>query len=77
MAIHAHDLLLYKAFPSSLKGVTYYWFYLLPKNSLQSFDDLTNAFCNQFASEREFQRNNNHLLTVRMKPRESLKSYVN
>ena len=31
----------------------------------------------QFASRREFQRNNNHLLTVRMKTGESLKSYVN
>ena len=28
---------------------------------------MTNAFYNQFASQREFQRNNNHLLTVKMK----------
>jgi len=26
-----------RAFPSSLKGATYHWFYLLPKNSLWSF----------------------------------------
>ena len=35
MAIYAHnDLLLYRAFPASLKGVVYQWFYSLPKNSL-------------------------------------------
>ena len=38
---------------------------------------MTNAFYNQFASRREFQRNRNHLLTVRMKSGESLKNYVN
>ena len=35
MEIYAHDdLHLYWAFPSSLKGAGYNWFYLLPKNSL-------------------------------------------
>ena len=38
---------------------------------------MTDAFYNQFASQREFQRNDNHLLTVKMKSTESLKNYVN
>jgi len=32
MAVYAHDDLLCWAFPSSLKGVTYYWFYSLLRN---------------------------------------------
>jgi len=78
MAIHAHnELLLYRAFPSSLKGVAYHWFYLLPMKSLQNFHEVTDAFYNLFAFRRKFQRNNNHLLTVKMKAGESLKNYIN
>ena len=76
MVVHSHDdILLCRASPSSLKGTAYHWFYLLLKNSLRSFDDVIDAFYNQFASRREFQKN--HLLTVRMKPGESLKNYIN
>ena len=60
-----------------LKGAACHWFYSLPRNSLRSFHDLTDAFYNQFASRRKFQRNNNHLLTVKMKLGKSLKNYVN
>ena len=78
MAVYAHDdLLLCRAFSSSLKGIIYHWFYLPPKSSLWSFHDMTDAFYNQFASWRKFQRNNNHLLTVKMKLGESLKNYIN
>ena len=38
---------------------------------------MTDAFYNQFASRKEFQRNNNHLLTIKMKFVESLKNYIN
>ena len=37
---------------------------------------MTEAFFNQIASQREFQRNNNCLLTIKMKVGESLKNYV-
>jgi len=47
MAANAHDdLLLCQAFPFSLKGAAYYWFYLLPKNSLRNFEDVNDAFYN-------------------------------
>jgi len=68
MAVYTHDdLLLCRAFPSSLKGIAYHWFYLLLRNLLRNFHEVTDAFYNQFASLREFQRNDNHLLTVKMK----------
>ena len=85
MIVYAHDdlffahddLLFYRTFSSSLKGVTYHWFYSFPKNLLRSFHDVTDTFYNQFASLKEFQRNNNHLITLKMKSGESLKNYVN
>ena len=78
MALYAHnDLLFYRAFPSSLKGVTYHWFYSLPRNSLWNYHEVTNAFYNQFASWRKIHRNSNHLLIVKMKTGESLKNYIN
>jgi len=55
MVVHSHDdLLLARLSPSNLKGAAYHWFYSLPKNSLQNFDDVIDAFYNQFASRREF-----------------------
>ena len=75
MAVYTHDLLC-RAFPSSLKRAAYHWFYSLSKNSLRSFEDVTDTFYNQFASRREFQKNSNHPLMVKMKPGESLKKYV-
>jgi len=55
MAVYAHDdLLLCRAFPSSLKRASYHWFCSLPKNSLQNFHDVIDAFYNHFASRREF-----------------------
>ena len=51
MAVYAHDDLLFcRVFPFSFKGAAYHWFYSLPKNFLQSFDDVTDTFYNQFAS---------------------------
>ena len=76
MTVYAHDDLLCRALPSSLKGAAYNWFYSLLRNSLWSSDDVTEAFYNQFTSQREFQKNN-RLLTVKMRSGESLKSFVN
>ena len=47
MAVYSHDdLPFYRAISSSLKGATYHWFYSLPKNSLQSFENVTDVFYN-------------------------------
>ena len=49
MTVYARDnLLLYRVFLSSLKGVAYHLFYSLPRNSLQNFHDVTDTFFNQF-----------------------------
>jgi len=60
-------------FPSSLKGAACDWLYTLLRQSLQRFDELKPAFCQQYASRCELKKNNNHLPTIKMKPGESLK----
>jgi len=37
-------------FPSSLKGAAYDWFYTLSRHSLQSFEEVKQAFYHQYAS---------------------------
>ena len=77
MVVYSHDeLLMSRVFPSSLKRVTSDWFYSLPSHSLRDFEKLKQVFYNQFASSREFKKNINHLLTVKIKPEENLKHYV-
>ena len=48
IAVYAHDdILLFRSFSFNLKGgAAYHWCYSLPKNSLQSFKDVTDAFYN-------------------------------
>jgi len=76
MAVHSHDnLLLSRVFPSSLKGASYDCFYSLLRHSLWSFEEVKHAFYHQYASRWEF-KNFNPLLTIKMKPRKSLKHYV-
>ena len=63
-------------FPSSLKGAAYHWFYSLLCESLWNFEEVKQAFYHQNASWRELRRNINHLLTIKVKLRESLKQNV-
>ena len=77
MVVHAHDDLLFCRRPFQPQGCRLPLILLTLKELASEFDDVTDAFYSQFASRREFQRNINHLLTVRIKPGKSLKSYVN
>ena len=55
MAVYTHDnLFLYRAFPFSLKGVTYHWFYSLPRISLRNFHDVTDAFYTSLLLKENF-----------------------
>ena len=77
MTVYSHDdLFMSRVFPSGLKGITSDWFYSLSSHSLGDFEEVRQAFFNQFASRREFKKNNNHIFTIKMKFEESLKHYV-
>ena len=75
MVTYSHnDPTLCLTFPAILKGVTSEWFYSLPPCSLQCFTKVTESFLTQYASYLEVKKSSHHLLSVRMKQGESLKS---
>jgi len=49
----------------------------LPPHSLHNFAEVTEEFFTQCASCREAKRNIHHLLFIRMREGDSLKSYLN
>ena len=61
----------------SLKELALDWFYSLSSRSLWSFKEISGVFFNQYASQEEFKKNNNHLFIIKRKPGETLKHYIN
>ena len=77
MAAHSHDdYLMCRVFPSGLKELALDWSYSLLSRSPRSFKEVSDVFFNQHASQQEFKKNSNHLLTLKMKPEETLKRYI-
>ena len=77
MVIYAlNDPIMCLAFPSSLKGSTSDWFYSLPLHYLHNFKEITKAFLTQYLSHQETKKNRHHLLSVKMREGDSLKSYI-
>ena len=78
MVIYAcNDQIMCLTFPASLKGVASDWFYSLPLRSLHNFAEVTEVFLTQYASCQEAKKNSHYLLSVRMRQRDGLKSYIN
>ena len=64
-------------FPSSLRVAALEWFYSLSLRSLHNFSEVTEAFLIQYATHQEVKRSSHHLLSVKMRRKDSLKSYIN
>ena len=62
--------------PSSLKGEAYELFYSLPLRFLHNFLMVTEAFLTQYTSRQEAKYSSHHLLSVKIRPGDSLKSYI-
>ena len=76
MAIHSKDkALMCKIFPSSLGLVAIKWFDGLRANSIDSFKDLTRAFCSHFITCSRVPRPLDSLLSLSMQEEEILKTY--
>nr|XP_023878280.1 uncharacterized protein LOC111990728 [Quercus suber] len=73
---HPPDKILCRSFPTTLKGAAKEWFTKLPTSSIDSFEQLSNAFLRHFIGEQRPKRPANHLLTIRQGEKETLKSYV-
>ncbi|XP_030936122.1 uncharacterized protein LOC115961256 [Quercus lobata] len=70
------DEILCRSFPTTLKGAAREWFTKLPTSSVDSFEQLSNAFLHHFIGGQCSKRPANHLLTIRQGEKETLRSYV-
>ncbi|XP_065624581.1 uncharacterized protein LOC112008184 [Quercus suber] len=70
------DEILCRSFPTTLKGAAREWFTKLPTSSIDTFEQLSNAFLRHFTGGQRPKRIADHLLTVRQGEKETLRSYV-
>ncbi|XP_030934833.1 uncharacterized protein LOC115960198 [Quercus lobata] len=70
------DEILCRSFPTTLKGAAREWFTKLPTSSIDSFEQLSNAFLRHFVGGQLPKRPTDHLLTIRQGEKETLRSYV-
>ena len=60
----------------TLKGPALAWFNRLPSSSISSFRELSIAFVSHFIEARTYRKSSYHFLSIKKKPQESLRSYV-
>nr|XP_023915020.1 uncharacterized protein LOC112026560 [Quercus suber] len=70
------DEILCRSFPTTLRGAAREWFTKLPTSSIDTFEQLSNAFLRHFIGGQRPKRTADHLLTVRQGEKETLRSYV-
>ena len=77
MELHGYqDPIRCRAFAITLKGPTLAWFNRLPPCSISSFTELSITFVSHFIEARTYRKPSYHLLTIKQKSQESLRSYV-
>ncbi|XP_023873632.1 uncharacterized protein LOC111986229 [Quercus suber] len=65
-----------RSFTTTLKGAAREWFTKLPTSSIDNFEQLSNAFLHHFVGGQRPKRPVDHLLTIRQREKETLRSYV-
>ena len=70
------DEILCRSFPTTLKGAAREWFTKLPALSIDSFEQLGSAFLCHFVGGQCSKRLVDHLLTIKQREKETLRSYV-
>ena len=58
------ELIMYKAFPTTLKGPIRVWFSKIPPNTVSSFEELSKLFVNNFIVSQRHKRFSLNLLTI-------------
>lgn len=78
MSLYSHnDRLMCKIFPSSLGPIAMRWFNRLRKGSIRSFEELIQEFGARFITCNKVQQRIGALLSMKMRSRETLRSYTN
>ena len=68
--------ILCRSFPTTLKVAIKEWFTKLPTSSIDSFEQLSNAFLRHFVRGQRPKRLAGHLITIRQREKETLRSYM-
>ena len=58
------DEIMYRAFPTTLKGPARVWFSKIPPNSLSSFEELSKLFVNNLIGGQRHKHSSSNLLTM-------------
>jgi len=74
VSLSRNDSILCQIFPFILKGIASDWFYSLLPLSIHNIGDLTKLFLAQYSSHQKFNQKNHRLLSVKMRPSDSLKA---
>ena len=77
MELHEYqDPVRCRAFAITLKGPALAWFNRLPPSSISLFIEFSIAFVSHFIEERTYRKPSYHLLTIKQRSQENLRSYV-
>ena len=68
--------IMYKAFPTTLKGPARAWFRNITLNSISTFKELSGHFIMHFIGRKIYKRSSTSLLNIKQCEDESLRSYV-
>ena len=70
------DEIMCKAFPTTLKVPARVWFSKIPLNSVNSFEELSKLFVNNFIGGQRHKRFSSSMLTIEQGENESLRSFI-
>ena len=65
-----------RPFPTTLKGLARVWFSKIPPNSVNSFEELSKLFVNNFIGGQRHKRSSSSLLTIEQRENESLRLFI-
>ncbi|XP_050141143.1 uncharacterized protein LOC126617138 [Malus sylvestris] len=70
------DVLMCKIFTTTLKSEAQDWFHTLPSQSIQSFNELSFVFTNEYLSNCSIKMTSDYLFSIVKDPRETIRDYV-
>ena len=70
------DEVMCRAFLTTLKGSARVWFNKIPPNTMNSFEELSKLFVNNFIGGQRHKRSSSSLLTIEQGENESLRSFI-
>ena len=78
MLLHgAPDVILCRAFPSTLKGAVRNWYSMLKSGTIFSFDQMSHQFVAHFVNSRHPRKGLESLINIKQREGESIQAYVN